>query len=114
MQYARDNNLHSPKHVQTPVLFSWDRGQVDVSLHRRQWFNLASCPASLSLPQAARRANAKPAIATSFSDDPFIVVNVGHAAHRYHAGLQYLYVYKGDKYQFRAECGLNDRQTVKS
>lgn len=69
----------------------WDWGQVDVILHRRQRFNLASCPASLSLPQAARRTNAEPAIATSFSNDLFIVVDVGHASHCDHAGLQHLW-----------------------
>lgn len=88
-------------------LVGWDRRQVDVTLHRRQWFNLASCPASLPLPQAAWRTNAKPAIAAGFADDPLIVVDVGHASHRYHAGLQYLCVYQGDNIQFRAECGFN-------
>lgn len=73
------------------LLFSWNRGQVDVTLHRWQRFNLASCPASLPLPQAARRANAEPAVATGFADDPFVVIDVGHASHRHHAGLKYLH-----------------------
>lgn len=77
--------------MSTVVLFSWDWGQVDVTLHRRQRFNLASCPASLSLPQAAWRANAEPTVATSFANDPFIVVNVGHTSHCDHAGLQHLH-----------------------
>lgn len=76
--------------MSTVVLFSWDWGQVDVTLHWRQRFNLASCPASLSLPQATRRANAEPTVATSFANDPFIVVNVGHTSHCDHACLQYL------------------------
>lgn len=72
------------------LLFSRNRGQVDVTLHRWQRFNLASCPASLPLPQTARRANAEPAVATGFSNDPFVVIDVGHASHRHHAGLKYL------------------------
>lgn len=71
-------------------LFGCNRGQVDETLHRWQWFNLASCPASLPLPQAARGADAEPAIAASFANDPFIVIDVGHASHRHDAGLQYL------------------------
>lgn len=74
------------------LLFSWDWGQVDITLHRRQRFNLASRPASLSLPQAAWRANAEPAIATGFANDLFIVVDVGHASHCDHTGLQHLWV----------------------
>lgn len=72
------------------LLFSWDWGQVDITLHRRQRFNLASRPASLSLPQAAWRANAEPAIAAGFADDLFVVVDVGHASHCDHTGLQHL------------------------
>lgn len=71
-------------------LFGCNWGQVDETLHRWQWFNLASCPASLPLPQAARGADAEPAIAASFANDPFIVIDVGHASHCYDAGLQYL------------------------
>lgn len=74
------------------LLFSWDWGQVDITLHRRQRFNLASRPASLSLPQAAWRANTEPAIATSFANDLFVVVDVGHASHCDHTGLQHLWV----------------------
>lgn len=76
-------------HVST--LFGCDGGQVDKTLHRWQRFNLASCPASLALPQATRGAFAEPAVAASFANDPFIVVNVGHASHRHDAGLQYLF-----------------------
>lgn len=95
--YKQDTTISSPKHVQTRVvLFSWDCGQVDVALHRRQWFNLASCPASLPLPQAARRAIAKPTVATSFANDPFVVVNVGHSSHRHHAGLMHLCMCRGN------------------
>lgn len=72
------------------LLFSWNRGQVDIILHRWERFNLASCPASLPLPQAAWWANAEPAVAAGFADDPFVVIDVGHASHRHHAGLKYL------------------------
>lgn len=72
------------------VLFGNGR-QVDKTLHWWQRFNLASCPASLPLPQAARGADAEPAVAASFANDPFVVVDVGHASHRYDAGLQYLW-----------------------
>lgn len=85
---ARDNNLLSNM---SRLLFSWNRGQVDVTLHWWQRFNLASCPASLPLPQAARRANTEPAVATGFADDSFVVIDVGHASHCHHAGLKYLY-----------------------
>lgn len=74
------------------VLCSWDRGQVDVTLHRWERFDLASCPAALPLPQAARRSNSEPAIAPGFADDPFIVVDIGYTTHRHYAGLQYLCV----------------------
>lgn len=70
--------------------FSWNWGQVNVTLHRRQRFNLASRPAPFPLPQAAGRADAQPAVASGLADDLFIVVNVGHPSHRHHAGLQHL------------------------
>lgn len=76
------------------MLARWDWGQVDVDLHRRQRFNLAPCPASLPLPQAAGRADAQPTIAPGFADDPFIVVDVGDASHCDHASLQHLCVYE--------------------
>lgn len=72
------------------LLFGCDGRQVDVTLHGGQRFNLASCPASLPLPQAAWRANAKPAIATRFANTLFVVIDVGHTSHCYHAGVQYL------------------------
>lgn len=75
------------------MLARWDWGQVDVDLHRRQRFNLAPCPASLPLPQAAGRADAQPTIAPGFADDPFIVVDVGDASHCDHASLQHLCVF---------------------
>lgn len=71
-------------------LFGCNGGQVDETLHRWQRFNLASCPASLPLPQAARGPDAEPAVAASFANDPFIVIDVGHASHRHDARLQYL------------------------
>ena len=70
------------------LLLSGEWRQVDVTLHGGQRFNLASGPAALPLPQAARGPNAEPAVATCFADDLFVVVDVGHASHRHHAGLQ--------------------------
>lgn len=66
------------------------RGQVDVTLHGRQRFDLPSCPATFPLPQAARRAVAEPPVAAGFADVLFVVVYVGDASHRHHAGLQHL------------------------
>lgn len=72
------------------LLLGRDRWQVDVILHRREWFNLTSCPASLPLPQAARRTNPKPAVAASFANDAFVVVDVWYTSYRNYACLQYL------------------------
>lgn len=72
-------------------LHSRNWGQVDVTLHGWQWFYLAPCPAPLSLPKTTRGADAKPAIATSFANDPFVVINVGYASYCSHAGLDDLW-----------------------
>lgn len=76
--------------LQVQGLSSRDRGPVDVTLHGGQRFNLPSRPAPLPLPQAAGGSDAQPAVAPGFTDDPFVVVDVGHASHRHHAGLQHL------------------------
>jgi len=86
-----------------PVLLGWDGGQVDVNLHRGQRFDLASCPASLPLPQATRGANAEPAVTPSFANDPFVVVDVGHASHCYHAGFQHLCRDSNSQFRGRAQ-----------
>lgn len=92
--YERGTSISQSQTCPDSCRVIWDWGQVDVILHRRQRFNLASCPASLSLPQAARRTNAEPAIATGFSNDSFVVVDVGHASHCDNAGLQHLWRWK--------------------
>ena len=68
-------------------------GQVNVTLHRRQRFNLAPRPAPFPLPQAAGRANSQPAVASGLADDLFIVVDVGYPSDRHHARLQHLRVF---------------------
>lgn len=58
------------------VLARRDGGQVDVDLHGRQGFDLASRPAPLPLPQTTRGSDAEPAVAPGFTNDPFVVVDV--------------------------------------
>lgn len=64
-----------------------DGGEVDITLHGGQWSDLPPGPASLPLPQAAGRPDAQPAVAAGLADDALVVVHVGDASHRHHAGL---------------------------
>lgn len=84
-----------------PASFRRNGGQVNVTLHRGQGFNLASRPAPFPLPQAAGGANAQPAVASGLADDLFVVVDVGYPSDGHHAGLQHLWVWTA--FHFRAD-----------
>lgn len=81
--------LYWPPHPAS--ILCCDPRQVDVAFHGWERLDLASGPAALAMPQARVRALAQPPVPARLPDHPFVVVNVGHATHRGHAGLQHLW-----------------------
>lgn len=84
-------------------LLCWDPRQVDVALHGWERLDLAPGPATLAMPQACVRALAQPAVPACLPNHPLVVVDVGHTAHRGHAGLQHL----GDREKRQASLGTH-------
>lgn len=70
--------------------FGGRRGRIDEALHGRQRSDLATRPATLPLPEAARGSDAEPAVTARLPNDALVVVDVRYSANRSHTRLQHL------------------------